>query len=84
MKLPNLVFGTANDDWNWPSREWGVAEDQFAVLFRERFRSHRMKPARAQNSGAPPRSCPASVIGPALVSVAARKTAYGRFENACG
>lgn len=37
MKLLYLVLNHAADEWKRPSREWGEAKSQFAVIFGERF-----------------------------------------------
>ena len=37
MKLLNLVFNRAVEEWKRPPREWYEAKTQFAILFGDRF-----------------------------------------------
>jgi len=38
-KLLYLVLSRAAEDWKRPPHKWGEAENQFAILFEERFQS---------------------------------------------
>ena len=41
LKLLFLVLNRSEKEWKMPSREWGMAKSQFAILFADRFQAAR-------------------------------------------